>query len=91
MKSIFLKVLFVFLIFESTCYAEIFDAEFKSKNIDAVAAKLTDDTSLSFLALGTISVLQTQNSNVELRNKWKDNQQMSYPISSAGNFIGIGV
>ena len=90
MKLIFFLALLIGL-HHTTFALEWFDEDFKKKNIYDVTEKLTDKTSLALFAAGATSVMFTQKYDSEGRDNWNNNQQMSYPISSAGDIIGSGI
>lgn len=56
-----------------------------------VVSRLTDTTSLSWLAVGAVSVMSVQNSEADIRLDWKDHQKLSRYNSNLGDLLGSGI
>jgi len=64
--------------------------EFKKENITDVSKKLVDKTSLSLWFSGAVASLHFQQIENDTREDWRQHQQMSAELASAGDFLGSG-
>ena len=63
----------------------------KDLKTEQVASRMTDATSLTWLGLGAVSVLTVQNSEVDIREDWKNHQKMSRYNANLGDMLGSGL
>ena len=63
----------------------------KDLKAEQVVSRMTDTTSLTWLAVGTISVLPVQNSEVDIREGWVNHQKMSRYNANIGDLLGSGL
>ena len=64
---------------------------FEDLKTEQVASRITDATSLSWLAVGAVSVMTFQNSEVDIRDDWKNHQKMSRYNANLGDLLGSGL
>lgn len=91
-----MKTLFVFLIGLLTgalqARASDFTEQLYLEQVKPSLSRLTDKTSASVFALGTVSVLGVRDHDNEMRDQWHDNQKMNLSQSSIGDhYISYGV
>lgn len=76
--------------FQNANATEWLTPEFKKENISDVTEKLTDKTGLSLLFAGAVTSLHFQQFENDAREDWKNHQQMSADLASAGDILGSG-
>lgn len=89
-KNLFFILLLIFTGFQNAKATEWLTPEFKKENISNVTEKLTDKTGLSLLFLGAATSLHFQQFENSAREDWKNHQQMSEDVATAGDFLGSG-
>ncbi|AGH95879.1 phosphatase PAP2 family protein [Pseudobdellovibrio exovorus] len=83
MRSFFL---FFILFLTANLHAEELPT-FKEKNIDRVWGRLTDQTSLSVLVMGTFASVATEPQDNRYREEWKQHQKMPRSVSALGDLV----
>ena len=83
--------LFLLILFFSPLLHSEEAVSLKDLHPQYVLSKFTDQTSLAWLAAGAVSVMAVQNSDISIRNQWKDHQQMSESTAHAGDLLGSGI
>lgn len=78
-----------FLLFIFICSSVVRSQEVLS--VKPVLTKLSDSTSLSLLAAGTLSTLLIEPYDDRIRDDWRNHQQMSESAADIGDFLGTGI
>ena len=63
----------------------------KDLKAEQVVSRMTDTTSLTWLAVGAVSVMTVQNSEVDIREDWVNHQKMSRYNANIGDLLGSGL
>lgn len=87
---LFFSAIVVFGSSQNASAAEWLTPEFKKENVSDVAVRLTDKTGLSLLFVGAATSLHFSLIENDAREDWRNHQQMSKDVATAGDFLGSG-